>query len=73
MTDRTGTPAAAERTAVRTVTGLEPKMCHWHQGLTATPVLIRILPSSSGPGIAQYACGSCRRRHQLVPYAERRR
>lgn len=73
MTDRTGTPAAAESGPRRTVTGLEPQFCYWHQGPTATPVLITIIEQQSGPGYARFACAACCRRHQLIPYAERRR
>lgn len=73
MTDRTGTPATAGRAEPRTVTGLEPQMCHWHQGLTGKPILISIVEQNSGPGMALYACPACRRRQQLVPWAERER
>lgn len=44
--------------------------CHWHQGYTATGLLIAAIEQGSGPGTSLYACEPCRTEHRLTPWNE---
>ncbi|MFR0351772.1 hypothetical protein [Streptomyces sediminimaris] len=47
--------------------------CSWHEGSSADVRLIRVEEVGSGPSSAgnRFACGPCRARHHLVPFADR--
>ncbi|MBC2867321.1 hypothetical protein [Streptomyces mexicanus] len=46
--------------------------CSWHQGLSGTARLVRIIEQASGPGAGLYACAPCREAYRLVPVADQR-
>jgi len=45
--------------------------CAWHQGHASGVRLIEVYEQGSGSGGTVYACGPCRTRHNLVPFADR--
>lgn len=46
-------------------------LCHWHGGYASGIRLIYAIEQGSGSGITHFACGPCRERHGLVPFADR--
>lgn len=45
--------------------------CSWHQGLSGTARLVRIIEQGSGTGASLYACGPCRETFRLTPMTDR--
>lgn len=45
--------------------------CSWHDRFADDVRLIDVVEQGSGPGGTQYACGPCRTKHGLVPFADR--
>lgn len=45
--------------------------CSWHQASAVGVRVIQIDEQGSGSGGVRYACGPCRKEHQLVPLADR--
>ncbi|WP_255954654.1 hypothetical protein [Streptomyces odontomachi] len=44
--------------------------CQWHEGYTATGLMVGAIEQGSGPGMSVYACAPCRQEHDLRPWSE---
>ncbi|SBT91392.1 hypothetical protein GA0115233_103024 [Streptomyces sp. DI166] len=44
--------------------------CAWHQSYARGVRLIRAIEQGSGPGASLFACGPCRKTHNLTPLAD---
>ncbi|CAM5358941.1 putative protein OS=Streptomyces fumanus OX=67302 GN=GCM10018772_10930 PE=4 SV=1 [Streptomyces fumanus] len=45
--------------------------CSWHRGYSTGIRAIDVIEQGSGPGYVHAACGPCRERYGLVPYAHK--
>jgi len=68
MDESTQTEPATDTPATDTHTAYG--LCHWHQGYAAGVRLIDVIEQGSGSGITHFACGPCRARYGLVPFAD---
>ncbi|MCX4665583.1 hypothetical protein OG453_02650 [Streptomyces sp. NBC_01381] len=70
MNEGTQNQNAPDSPSTATTAPVSYSYCSWHLGYSADTRVINVQEQGSGPGGVQFACLSCREKHNLVPYAD---